>query len=210
MIKRRMFGTCVAVVVLTVKGQRPTPASSHAPPAARPGGEALTGVRAGRVLSRESYGPLRGADAVETGGRPHRARTAEAWSVPGEAGPESVHPEGGRAAAVARRPDAGGQDRPACVVEVLNAIYETDSLGFSYGFRPGSQRRRINWLRMRRLVSRLLPSPRICHPYPLVRLGVVTQGGSRTGSTPEHSTRPHRSLRSEAQLRRSCAITELR
>jgi len=37
-------------------------------------GEALTGVRAGRVLSRESYGPLRGADAVETGGRPHRGR----------------------------------------------------------------------------------------------------------------------------------------
>jgi group II intron reverse transcriptase/maturase len=45
--------------------------------------------------------------------------------------------------------------------------------------RRRSQRRRINWLRMRRLVSRLLPSPRICHPYPLVRLGVVTQGGSR-------------------------------
>src|SRR3990172_8383896 len=33
-------------------------------------GEALTGVRAGRVLSRESNS-LRGADAVEEGGRPH-------------------------------------------------------------------------------------------------------------------------------------------
>ena len=33
-------------------------------------GEALTGVRAGRVLSRESES-LRGADAVEVGGRPH-------------------------------------------------------------------------------------------------------------------------------------------
>ena len=32
-------------------------------------GEALTGERAGRVSSRESYGPLRGADAVEVGGR---------------------------------------------------------------------------------------------------------------------------------------------
>ena len=41
------------------------------------GGEALTGGRAGRVLSREIHGPrrepwsLRGADAVEEGGRPH-------------------------------------------------------------------------------------------------------------------------------------------
>jgi RNA-directed DNA polymerase len=33
--------------------------------------EALTGVRAGRVFSRESN-PLRDADAVEEGGRPHR------------------------------------------------------------------------------------------------------------------------------------------
>lgn len=42
-------------------------------------GEALTGVRAGWVLSRENHAPprgglLRGADAVEAGGRPHRAR----------------------------------------------------------------------------------------------------------------------------------------
>ncbi len=35
-------------------------------------GEALTGVRAGRVLSRERKF-LRGADAVEKGGRPHSA-----------------------------------------------------------------------------------------------------------------------------------------
>jgi hypothetical protein len=43
-------------------------------------GEALTGVRAGRVLSRVSHAPLRkqralrGADAVEIGGRPHPRR----------------------------------------------------------------------------------------------------------------------------------------
>ncbi len=37
------------------------------------GGEALTGERAGRVYSRESR-PLRDADAVEEGGRPHPAR----------------------------------------------------------------------------------------------------------------------------------------
>jgi hypothetical protein len=35
--------------------------------------EALTGVRAGRVCSRESRS-LRDADAVEEGGRPHPAR----------------------------------------------------------------------------------------------------------------------------------------
>jgi hypothetical protein len=45
-----------------------------------PGGEALTGVRAGPVWSREIHAPgvilrvLRGADAVEESGRSHRAR----------------------------------------------------------------------------------------------------------------------------------------
>lgn len=44
------------------------------------GGEALTGERAGRVLSREKGTPSRkwrsdrGADAVESGGRPHLER----------------------------------------------------------------------------------------------------------------------------------------
>ncbi len=37
-------------------------------------GEALTGEGTGRVLSREIHARLRGADAVELGGRPHRAR----------------------------------------------------------------------------------------------------------------------------------------
>ena len=50
-----------------------------------PVGEALTGVRAGRVSSREKHAPwrqpreLRGADAVEGGGRPYpRRRQREA------------------------------------------------------------------------------------------------------------------------------------
>ena len=34
----------------------------------------MTGVRAGQVLSRENKSPLRGADAVERGGRPHLLR----------------------------------------------------------------------------------------------------------------------------------------
>ncbi len=37
-----------------------------------------------------------------------------------------------------------------------------------------SQKSRAPWDRMRRLVERWLPPPRICHPYPLRRLGVIT------------------------------------
>ncbi len=45
--------------------------------------------------------------------------------------------------------------------------------------RRRSQTTRINAHRLRSLVARWLPTPRMCHPYPLVRLGAVTQGGSR-------------------------------
>jgi len=37
-----------------------------------------------------------------------------------------------------------------------------------------SQKGHVRWDRMTRLIKRWLPSPRICHPYPLRRLGVVT------------------------------------
>src|SRR5216683_3582203 len=37
-----------------------------------------------------------------------------------------------------------------------------------------SQKGHVRWDRMARLIKRWLPSPRICHPYPLRRLGVVT------------------------------------
>jgi len=37
-----------------------------------------------------------------------------------------------------------------------------------------SQNGRITWSRMRRLIERWLPPPRICHPYPLRRFGVIT------------------------------------
>ena len=45
--------------------------------------------------------------------------------------------------------------------------------------RRRSQGNHLPWHRMTRLVARWLPSARICHPYPLVRLGVLTRGGSR-------------------------------
>jgi len=32
----------------------------------------------------------------------------------------------------------------------------------------------LTWDRMKRLVAKWIPSSRICHPYPLVRLGVIT------------------------------------
>ena len=40
--------------------------------------------------------------------------------------------------------------------------------------RRRSQTARLTWERMRRLIQRWLPPPRICHPYPLRRLGVIT------------------------------------
>jgi RNA-directed DNA polymerase len=37
-----------------------------------------------------------------------------------------------------------------------------------------SQNGRVHWDRMRRLITRWLPLPTVCHPYPLHRMGVVT------------------------------------
>ena len=45
--------------------------------------------------------------------------------------------------------------------------------------RRRSQGNHLPWRRMRPLIARWLPPAHICHPYPLVRLGVITQGGSR-------------------------------
>ena len=42
-----------------------------------------------------------------------------------------------------------------------------------------SQKGRVTWERMARLIDRYLPKARICHPYPLHRMGVITQGRSR-------------------------------
>jgi hypothetical protein len=45
-----------------------------------------------------------------------------------------------------------------------------------------SQTHCLPWCRMRRYITRWLPPARICHPSPLVRLGVVTQGRRRMQS----------------------------
>ncbi len=45
--------------------------------------------------------------------------------------------------------------------------------------RSQNARRRLRWDRMKRIIARWLPPARICHPYPLQRLAVTTQGRSR-------------------------------
>lgn len=45
--------------------------------------------------------------------------------------------------------------------------------------RRRSQGNHLPWRRIRRYIARWFPPANICHPYPLVRLGVLTQGGSR-------------------------------
>lgn len=45
--------------------------------------------------------------------------------------------------------------------------------------RRRSQNNRLSWERMERYINRWFPPARVCHPYPLARLGAITQGGSR-------------------------------
>jgi RNA-directed DNA polymerase len=45
--------------------------------------------------------------------------------------------------------------------------------------RRRSQGNHLTWRRLGRYTARWFPPARVCHPYPLVRLGVFTQGGSR-------------------------------
>jgi len=45
--------------------------------------------------------------------------------------------------------------------------------------RRRSQNNRLLWRRMECYINRWFPPARVCHPYPLARFGVMTQGGSR-------------------------------
>jgi RNA-directed DNA polymerase len=40
--------------------------------------------------------------------------------------------------------------------------------------RRRSHKHRLAWARMERLIHRWVPLARVCHPYPLVRFGVIT------------------------------------
>ena len=43
-----------------------------------------------------------------------------------------------------------------------------------FTLRRRSERKRLTWDRMYRLIARWLPPADICHPYPLRRMGVIT------------------------------------
>ncbi len=45
--------------------------------------------------------------------------------------------------------------------------------------RRRSQKTRLTWERMSRLIDHWLPPPRVCHPYPLYRLGVIPEASWR-------------------------------
>src|SRR5262249_5727701 len=72
--------------------------ASHAGPESCAGGrkgarEALAGGGMGRVLSRAIHGPLRGADALEERGRPHRrGRHREAPTAPARSETPRTYP----------------------------------------------------------------------------------------------------------------------
>jgi hypothetical protein len=44
--------------------------------------------------------------------------------------------------------------------------------------RRRSHKHNLKWERFKRLIAKWIPPSRICHPYPLVRFGVITQGKS--------------------------------
>jgi hypothetical protein len=48
-----------------------------------------------------------------------------------------------------------------------------------------SQNGGVLWDRMRRLITRWLPLPTVCHPYPLLGMGVLTYGKSRVSTKGE-------------------------
>ena len=119
--------------------QRKKETVHRAPPPCqrRPAPEGVLRAQAGRR-------PRRGrADVAGLRGRPRAqargpARTGPSGSVPGAAVPATVHPEAGRSAAARwRSPPWRTRSSRRATVAVLNAIYEEDFLGFSYGFRPG-------------------------------------------------------------------------
>ena len=55
--------------------------------------------------------------------------------------------------------------------------------------RRRSQKTRLTWARMSRLIDHWLPPPRVCHPYPLYRLGVIPEAGARCGNSARRDLR---------------------
>ena len=136
---------CLLRRVLSGRGH-PT-LSSHRPPSGAMGAVEVQAAGAQWSSSADvvARGPVKGARAVRalavlrsapTAGRhePYESRGSRG----GSRGPEGEIPSGYPAAVAAAR-DRRLEDKilQRAVVEVLNAIYEADFLGVSYGFRPG-------------------------------------------------------------------------
>jgi RNA-directed DNA polymerase len=60
----------------------------------------------------------------------------------------------------------------------LNAFYYQVLSHWHRCLRRRDQRRRLTWRKMAAIAERWLPTPKLRHPYPEQRFGVVTRGGS--------------------------------
>jgi hypothetical protein len=61
---------------------------------------------------------------------------------------------------------AASKDKKLRFTALLHHIYDLEALRKAY--------LRLKKDRMRRLITRWLPLPSVCHPYPLRRMGVIT------------------------------------
>jgi hypothetical protein len=103
------------------------------------GREAYTAIAWGVGLSHERLDDAGAESFYSLEGNMCGSSMRGADALPGsKAKPARVHPQAGWPATPARGRCAGGQDRrTGCGRAALNAIYEEEFLGISYGFRPG-------------------------------------------------------------------------
>ena len=117
----------------------------------------------GASISRDALGPCAVTDPVHV--RKHLARE------PGES--LSAQSSGLHREVPGRTPMMNGQgrsDRPAVPTSSPNKAGRP----VAEGTEGTGQTARPRWERMRRLLAHWLPPARVCHPYHLRRLGVIT------------------------------------
>ena len=143
-----------------VPGADPARPATCARPGTAGSGSEIEGSSSRRSGTTSTTSIASGRPTSASSGKPHREWIGVTWQEYGEKLEETsrtcpVRLKRGayRAKPVKRSyiPKADGRQRPLGVtaledkivqratVEVLNAVYETDFLGFSYGFRPGAQ-----------------------------------------------------------------------
>ena len=77
------------------------------------------------------------------------------------------------------RADAAAPSVPSALERVRKAARKDRKQRFTALMQRCSQKYRLPWQRVTAYIDRWLPPARICHPYPLTRLAVTTQGRSR-------------------------------